>query len=640
MFQSYSRSAIAAVISTSFFSTAYAAGDPMVIVVTPSAFEQARSEAITTITVIEQSTIEKSNASSVAELIRGQAGLHVSDLFGDGSQATVDLRGFGPTASNNTLILLDGMPLNNSTDNAAPDLSIIDIDDIAQIEILQGSGGVLYGNQAVGGVINIIQKKVTDDKASVSLSAGSYNASKLDAAFRKSLGRTKVSASVSKRQSDNYRQNNEADNQRVSARIDHRHADYESYIELERIEDEIQTPGALLEDEVDDDRTQSLSFYADDFFATDTDLLRIGMSKNLDEARSFRIDYANRVTDREFIQSGRTFTGSINTQDRDSRILSAKYIVNPVSPKTYSSLLFGVNVDDSDYELVSVFGRQAIDQTIQDLYVSSEWPLGDAGQLSVGARSSDKQADIDGDDFDDKVTVLSLGYSWRQNGLKVFVRGDQNYRFPTVEEHTNVPFGDEPGLKTQEGLSLEIGAEWQQRDSRYRATIYSIELDNEIAFDSSGFANLNLDETSREGLILEASKRWSDTVSFAASVTVLDAEITDGTFKGNKLPLVPEQSIRLDTSYQYSSEVLIGIEVLAVDDQVFGGDFNNQLSELPAYEVVNTHVSYDYQDWKLSFRVNNLLDEEYSELGSQFGNFEAFFPSPERNFVLSAKLNF
>ncbi|HUV21699.1 MAG TPA: hypothetical protein VMZ32_07935, partial [Gammaproteobacteria bacterium] len=73
--------------------------------------------------------------------------------------------------------------------------------------------------------------------------------------------------------------------------------------------------------------------------------------------------------------------------------------------------------------------------------------------------------------------------------------------------------------------------------------------------------------------------------------------------------------------------------------------------KLDSYEVVNAHVSYDYKNWVLGLRVNNLLDEEYSEIGNQFTSFggppafaavnePSFFPSPERNFWLSAKVNF
>jgi outer membrane receptor protein involved in Fe transport len=94
------------------------------------------------------------------------------------------------------------------------------------------------------------------------------------------------------------------------------------------------------------------------------------------------------------------------------------------------------------------------------------------------------------------------------------------------------------------------------------------------------------------------------------------------------------------------------MEIIAVDDQVFGGDFANELERLDAYQVVNAHLSYDYKNWVLGVRVNNLLDEEYSEIGNLFvsaydpvtflpSSFEpAFFPSPERNFWLSAKVSF
>ena len=56
------------------------------------------------------------------------------------------------------------------------------------------------------------------------------------------------------------------------------------------------------------------------------------------------------------------------------------------------------------------------------------------------------------------------------------------------------------------------------------------------------------------------------------------------------------------------------------------------------------HVSYEHKNWMLGLRVNNLLDEEYSEIGFKFPSFPspepAFYPSPERNFWLSAKVNF
>ena len=79
----------------------------------------------------------------------------------NGAGTSVDLRGFGATASSNTLVLLNGRRLND-IDLSGVDLSAIPRDSIERIEITRGnSGAVLYGDGAVGGVINIITKTGT-----------------------------------------------------------------------------------------------------------------------------------------------------------------------------------------------------------------------------------------------------------------------------------------------------------------------------------------------------------------------------------------------------------------------------------------------------------------------------------------------
>ncbi|MCH6565895.1 MAG: TonB-dependent receptor, partial [Proteobacteria bacterium] len=282
---------------------------------------------------------------------------------------------------------------------------------------------------------------------------------------------------------------------------------------------------------------------------------------------------------------------------------------------------------------------------INDIYVLSNWHISNRSVLTAGFRYSDQQADIlNGsaiESISDSVSVISLGFMQRVGGWKLSARADQNFRYPTVEEHSFNQFGET--LKTQEGVSLELGAEIFTNNDRYRATLYSIELDNEIAFDSSGFSNLNLDATSRQGLILEASNHWSNKFSTNLSFTLLDAEITDGAFKGSELPLVPEKTLRLDGIYHFSQNTRLNLEIIAVDEQTFGGDFANQLGKLDGYTVVNANLSYSVNRWDLALRINNLLDEEYSEFGSQFTDFsipdifESFFPSSERNFWISAK---
>jgi iron complex outermembrane receptor protein len=292
-----------------------------------------------------------------------------------------------------------------------------------------------------------------------------------------------------------------------------------------------------------------------------------------------------------------------------------------------------------------------MDQTIQGVFVSSLWSASEHSQIDIGLRYSELQADSAGVNFDDSgIVVANLGFSHQIDQLKLFARADQNFRYATVEEHTNVPFGSVPGLKTQKGLSIEIGAELNRGSSRYRGTLYQIDLDDEIAFDSSGFSNLNLDQTKRKGIILEVANQWSEQFDSRISLTSLDAEISDGSFKGKNLPLVPEQILRVDGSYQYNSATQIGVEYIAVSDQTLGGDFANQLERLPSYETINSHISYQQNNWSLGFRINNLLDQKYSETGNQFTEFPApsftavnhvsLFPSPQRNFWLNFKTKF
>lgn len=618
------------------------------IVVTPAIVEQERELSPTPITVIDAKMIEKSGAKNLAEVLRGQAGVHISDLFGDGNAATIDLRGFGPTAVSNTLILIDGRRLNNSSDTAAPDISSIDLADIEQIEILQGSGGVLYGNQAVGGVINIIRKKYTDNRADVGVEVGSYDSSKIRVSINRSVGNANLSILATDSSSDNYRHHNQSEKRHFSFRGTHQAGKFNSYIEFATTDNFLQTPGALLQSELDENRRQSLAFYSQDFFDTQTDVFQIGMNMEIDATQSIDIDFSKRVNDVEFIQTFRPFPGSLSTQDRETYTLSGKYIVKPEKSKG-SSIVVGFNLEDTDYELVSIFGPQPMDQSINDLFVSGNWNTSKQGVVTAGARYSDQQAESAGDNFDDSVSVFSLSYTQRINDWKMYARADQNYRYPTVEEHTNVPFGQSPGLETQEGISYELGAEFFAGGDRYRLTLYTIDLDNEIAFDSSGFSNLNLDSTSRQGLILEALKQWTGKFSTNLSFTLLDAEITEGAFEGNDLPLVPERTLRLDGSYQFSQATNLNLELIAVGEQTFGGDFANTLGKLDSYEVVNANITYQVKKWQLGARINNLLDQEYSEAGSQFTDFsgfpvivnlESFFPSPERNYWLSAKYLF
>src|SRR5436305_9620941 len=111
-------------------------------------------------TVITADDIAHSPAQTVQEIIAQVPGVQLTSLFGgvNGAQTTVDVRGFGAFATANTLVLINGRRLND-IDMAGVDLSTIPLNSIERIEITRGnSGAVLYGDNAVGGVVNIDTK--------------------------------------------------------------------------------------------------------------------------------------------------------------------------------------------------------------------------------------------------------------------------------------------------------------------------------------------------------------------------------------------------------------------------------------------------------------------------------------------------
>src|SRR3972149_8291675 len=95
------------------------------IVVTAARTEEEIRKIPANVTVITREDIEKSTATTVQDLLRNEEGLVIRDLFGTGTQSTVDMRGFG--LGKNTLILLDGRRL-NEIDSGSPDWNLIPLE--------------------------------------------------------------------------------------------------------------------------------------------------------------------------------------------------------------------------------------------------------------------------------------------------------------------------------------------------------------------------------------------------------------------------------------------------------------------------------------------------------------------------------
>ena len=111
--------------------------------------------------VLSQQDIQLSGATSLAESLRGVPGVHIAHI--NGNRWAVSIRGFNNQYSNKLLVLIDGRSIYSGLFSGVYwNLYDIPLNNIQQIEIIRGTGGTLWGENAVNGVINIITKQAKE----------------------------------------------------------------------------------------------------------------------------------------------------------------------------------------------------------------------------------------------------------------------------------------------------------------------------------------------------------------------------------------------------------------------------------------------------------------------------------------------
>lgn len=146
-----------------------AAENDDVMVVTASGYEQKLRQAAASISVISQSELNQKSYTDLADALSDIEGVDVHSTMGKTGGLDISIRGM---SSSYTLILIDGIRQNGTSDvtpngfgamntSFMPPLSAIE-----RIEVIRGPMSTLYGSDAIGGVVNIITKKVPNEWAS------------------------------------------------------------------------------------------------------------------------------------------------------------------------------------------------------------------------------------------------------------------------------------------------------------------------------------------------------------------------------------------------------------------------------------------------------------------------------------------
>jgi iron complex outermembrane recepter protein len=643
----------------------------------------------TATTVITADEIRRSPAITVQEIIAQTPGVQLTSLFGgvNGVKTSVDLRGFGAFATANTLLLINGRRVND-IDMAGVDFSTIPRESIERIEITKGnSGAVLYGDNAVGGVINIVLKNgVGGPPVAMRAEAGvgSFNSRLANVSVTTNSGPWSTSFYGNAIKSDGYRVNNALDQRNGVGNLNYTTPDLTAFLTLSGDDQKLGFPGGRLVDPsigvnelVTDRRGTSTPFdYGNQQGANAT----AGFTKTLTNGVDLIVDGG--VRDKKQ-QAG--FFNPFGNRYVDSQLqtwsITPRLSIKNVMLGMPSAILTGIDFYDATFhsERPTDRGLPPIHTyDLQQQTLAGYWQqtigLLPTTDFAYGARLQQttlKARDILNNDpncaffftcsaqnlpldSQEGQYALHIGIEHRFNDVfSVFGRAARAFRTPNVDERLSSGPAFDPffnaipqtfQLKTQTSHDIEGGFRIKSGGFQMQSSIYNMDLNNEIHFIPALFFNVNLDPTRRYGSETSASLRVSDSVLLRAGAAYTRAVFREGPFAGNDVPLVSRYTASGGVTWNIWQKYLMADATVRYwsSRRMDNDQANNQLP-IPANATVDFGLSGEYDRFFWSVRVNNVLNALYYDyaIASSItdGRFSAY-PLPGRTFLVKAGATF
>jgi len=631
------------------------------IVVTPIRMEQSDYDATSNVTVIGSGEIESSGAKNVSAVLKQKAGINVYSNSSDKTNK-VDIRGFADTVVSNVLVLIDGRKV-NSIDMSGPDWLQIPVESIERIEVLRGAGSVLYGDNAVGGVINIITKKGAGKfSGRIGTALGSYKTRQDDIEIQGSEDKLSYYLYSKYYETEGYRANSALLSKDINARIDFDPADLLSLgISSGWHKDDYGMPGGL------DDQTE-LEKYGrrgstdwSDSASTKDRFIKLSIETEPEPAGidmgKFDIDYMYRNRDSYswFYYGGwptatkyKIDTKGVlvkNTQARDFMGNS----LNSVAGIDYYDIKHTINGTENNTDDLTIYKEEL------GFYGYSEYEAVKSLFLNLGARYQRARYRFDQqaasalyETRTPSATVFSGGAKYEYSkGSNICINIQETFRFLATDEWYSTWTGLNTNLKQQTGIQYELGLRHNVRDVfLITATPYIMDIKNEIyvnPYPSPGRSE-NYDKTRRKGveLGLQADLRRLceipafDKLEFFNNYTFGDAKFKGGIYSGKYIPMAPRVQNSTGLNIGFLKNYMLSATARYVGSMYAINDTKNETSKVKNYFTLDSRFSYKNDFVEIYGGVNNLFNEKYSTYVAKSASSakKDYYPAPERNFEI------
>jgi iron complex outermembrane recepter protein len=597
------------------------------------------------VTVITREGIEQSNSKNVVDLLNDQADLVVRDYYGNGKTASVDIRGFGETGTLNVLVLVDGRRVND-IDLSGVDWTQIPLDQVERIEIVRGSGTVLYGDNASGGVINIITKRPEKPfSAQAEGVAGSYGYYKGGASAGGKWGPLSAIFSGSYQDTDGYRENGFLRAKDIGGKvIFDLNEDISFNLSGSFHQDDSGLPGGLPKAIYEVDRRATLA--PNDKAKTDDGYLALGTKARFGEWDRFEMNLSYR--NREVTDLFRSY-GFEDKRNLSTWGVTPRYILEKPLWILPNKLTFGLDFYDSDSNVFSesAFGSNRVEVTKQStgLYLLDEVSLLKNLILSLGFREEWVTYDLfqdvprvkDKNQENEPAWNVSLDYLFDKKS-SAYVSAKRSFRFPVTDELIQFypVFRVNPGMKPQTGYQYEAGVRHAFTDwIEANLTLFWIETHDEIFFNPVTFNNENFPKTRRQGMEVGAKARPFKWLSLWGNYSYIKPTLQQDPYSGNDIPGVPRNKGSVGADFQVWNGFSFNARSTFVGSRYLISDWTNRVDKLDGYYSIDAKLSYAWKGLKAFVGVNNLTNQKYAEwaVTNGSGTSQLFYASPERNFI-------
>ena len=585
-------------------------------------------------TVITAEQIRKSGYTTVRDVLSKLALVSVRTPLDGSRSGSVDLRGFGETASANVVFVVDGVKLNDN-EGVTPRYGSIPVGSIESIEVIRGGSSVAYGSGASGGVIRITTKKGRAQDGfggDVFASYGSYDTKELGASLYGGSNGLSLTFNGSKEFTNGYRDNSEASRDFGSLALDWQGDVYSAGASFSAEGSKSRFSGPLNRTQFEQNPKQASS--PNDFGKFDRNSFRFyGAADYGDWGAGVRLS-------RRTHDALGSFSGFV---------VDSTYEQDQISPYVTFNLKQGEggHIVRVGYDIEKAALRGFNSGTLESnaIFIEDDWVLNQVLRINAGSRyERSEQRKGSGQVRDYSLTANQLGVSWSVNeNLTLYSKGSRSFRIPNADENGFAGFGTTqvPFLNPQISNELELGLQTKLWSGDLKSNLFIMDVENEIFNDPSvvlspffAGANTNLDKLRRTGGEFSWRGEISTDLSLAMAYQYIDAQFRSGNQSGGRVPLVAAHNLKVSTEYdwdsKWSTEAIFDVK----SNQRAVGNTDLQV---PGFGVLDLNFRMREKSYSVVLQVQNVFDKSYYR--QQFQS-AGIYPEVGRAFFVNLNAEF